>query len=407
MDAPRHGPLAGTKVVDFSRLAPAPLCAMMLGDLGADVIKVEEPGGGQRARDERALRGNPPDVRTIDELHARSVIPLERNKRSIVVNLRSDEGQAIGRALAATADVVIEGFRPGVMKRLGLDYNAVSACNPRCVYCSITGYGQTGPRANAVGHDLNYLAYSGALSLIGDATGRPIVPPNLIADYAGGTLHALAGILAALLAREQSGAGQLVDVSMTDGVLGLLALEVASYTLTGAVPRAGATRLTGAVAYYGVYETADGRYISIACNEPAFFGALCAALGVAELADQQLAGPDGQERLRSVFQRKFKERTLQQWVDSLDPAKVAFAPVNTIPAILDDEHFRARNMFATQTAPGGVAITQVASAFHLSATPASARMPPPAPGAHTADILEQLGYSAAQIGELLESGVVE
>lgn len=393
VDSTVRGPLHGVKVVDFSRLAPAPFAAMMLGDLGADVIKVEEPGGGQRAREERLLKGVPTATRTPEEVRAREVMPLERNKRSIALDLRSVEGRKIGLALASHADVVIEGFRPGVMKRLGLDYDAVSLVNPACVYCSITGYGQTGPMSQAVGHDLNYLAFAGALSLIGNSDGVPIVPPNLIADYAGGTLHAVIGILSALLARATTGTGQYVDVSMTDGVLALLSLEAASYSLTGIVPRAGATRLTGAVAFYGVYETANGRYLSIACNEPAFFRDLCAALDVPHLKDEQLSGPEGQKQLRDVFVRKFKERPLEEWLATLDPTTIAFAPVQTLPEVLADGHFQERGMFAYLPRQGADPVMQVASAFRLSRTPASVRLRPPAPGEHTRDILTELGYS--------------
>jgi len=406
MNSAPPGPLAGITVVDFSRLAPAPLAAMMLGDLGANVLKVEEPGGGQRARDERALKGAAPDRRTEEEVRSRATVPLERNKRSIAVDLHSAEGREVGLALARKADVLIEGFRPGVMSRLGLDYAVVSAVNPGCVYCSITGYGQTGPMSNAVGHDLNYLAYSGALSLIGDAKGTPIVPPNLIADYAGGTLHAVVGIVSALFARTRTGTGQYVDVSMTDGVLALLGLEVASYSLSGVVPRAGATRLTGAVAFYGVYETADGRHMSIACNEPAFFRDLCAALDIPEFVDQQLSGPGGQRRLRDVLERKFKARTLDEWLVTLDPTKIAFAPVHTLPEVLENEHFRARHMLATLPRPDGGQVTQVASAFRLSATPASVRTLPPAPGEHSSEILEELGYSEEERQRLFKSGAV-
>lgn len=400
------GPLAGITVVDFSRLAPAPFAAMMLGDLGANVVKVEEPGGGRRVREERALSGGTEGRRTPEEIRARATVPLERNKSSIALDLRSEGGRRVGRALASKADVVIEGFRPGVMSRLGLDYAEVSALNPRCVYCSITGYGQYGPMSHAVGHDLNYVAYSGALSLIGTSTGTPVIPPNLIGDYAGGTLHAVVGIVAALFARTWTGRGQYVDVSMTDGVLALLALEGASYALTGATPRAGATRLTGAVAFYGVYETADGRHLSIGCNEPAFFRSLCEVLELPEFVDKQLAGPAVQAELRAVLGEKFRARTLEEWVQILDPAKIAYAPVRTVPEALADEHFRARGMFARVKGADGREVTQIGSAFNLSETPASVRTGPPEPGAHSAQILEQLGYSLEERRTLFDSGAV-
>lgn len=226
-EAPTRGALSGVRVLDFSRLAPGPMATTILADLGAEVVKIEEPGGGRRAREERKLRGEPENAFTPAELERRKQSPFERGKLSIALDLKHDEGRKLALRLAADAEIVVEGFRPGVMARLGLGYDDMAAVNRRIIYCSLTGYGQTGPRRDRVGHDLNYLADAGALSLFADrGSARPIIPPNLVADYAGGSLQAVIGILSALHARTLTGRGQYVDVSLTDGVVALLAPEL-------------------------------------------------------------------------------------------------------------------------------------------------------------------------------------
>jgi crotonobetainyl-CoA:carnitine CoA-transferase CaiB-like acyl-CoA transferase len=400
------GALDNIRVLDFSRLAPGPMATMILADLGADVIKIEEPGGGKRARDERALKQLPQDVYGADELKWRTFSPLERNKRSIVLDLRSDLGREVALRLVATCDVVVEGFRPGVMKRLGLDYEAVHAINQRAVYCSITGYGQSGSRSLQVGHDINYLAYAGALSLIGTPEGKPVVPGNLIADYAAGSLHAVIGILTALLVRERTGVGQFVDVSMLDGVLGLVAVEVARYLSTGRVPRAGTTYLTGGTAYYNIYETKDNRAVAIACNEPRFFRSLCEVLGVPELIEQQLTDPAGQRQNKRILEDKFRKRTLDEWMALLADKEIPIAPVLALDEVLTDPHLQQRQMFVTLPSTEFASVTQVASAVHLSDTPATVRNLAPRPGLHSIDILRELAYEDSEISRLVSSGAV-
>jgi crotonobetainyl-CoA:carnitine CoA-transferase CaiB-like acyl-CoA transferase len=383
------------------------MATMILADLGADVIKVEEPGGGQRAREERRLAGQPPFRLTPKETRWRTFSPLERNKRSITLDLHKSAGREIAVKLVKDADVVVEGFRPGVMARLGLDFDAVRAVNPRVVYCSVTGYGQSGPRSSAVGHDINYLAYAGALSLLGTADGRPIVPINLLADYAGGSLQAVVGILAALRARDQTGLGQLVDVSMTEGVLGLLSVEVARYLSSGNVPKAGNVYLTGAVAYYNVYETADRAFLTIACNEPHFYRALCALLGLPELAEEQFGDRDVQNRTRELLAQRFREHTLSEWTQLLTDKAIPFAPVIGIDEVLEDNHLKERGMFVQLDGGELGSVTQVNSAVHLSETPARVRHVAPMPGADTANILAELGFDANVVSQLAVDGVTE
>ncbi len=404
--APR-GALTGVRVLDFSRLAPGPMATAILADLGAEVVKVEEPGGGRRAREERKLRGEPENTFTPGELERRKQSPFERGKLSIALDLKQPEGRKLALRLAEDADVVVEGFRPGVMDRLGLGYADMAAVNPRIIYCALTGYGQTGPRRDRVGHDLNYIADAGALSLFADrGSARPIIPPNLLADYAGGSLQAVIGILAALHARTSTGRGQCVDVSLSDGVVALLAPEASSFAASGRVPKGGSTRLTGSMAYYAVYETADGRFISLGCNEPAFFRALCAELGLEELIErQQVDDPAWQQSAREAIQLKIACGTLAEWESRFAPKDIAFAPVRTIDEILQDPHYVERGVVHPGE-DGSPRSARIGSPYHLSDTPARPRFDVPLPGADTRSLLESIGVGAAKVDELTASGTV-
>lgn len=401
------GPLANIRVLDFSRLAPGPFAAAILGDLGAEVIKIEEPGGGQRAREERRLRGDAEGPFTEQELERRRHNPFERGKLSIALDLKHVEGREIALRLVEQADVLVEGFRPGVMDRLGLGYPEVSVINPQLIYCSITGFGQTGPRRGRVGHDLNYLADSGALGLFasGGST-RPIVPPNLLADFAGGSLHALVGILAALFARSQTGQGQHVDVSVTDGVLALLTAEISSYAATGNVPWGGTTRLTGAMAHYNIYMTSDGRYLSLGCNEPAFFRELCEELHLSDLIERQQDGSTAwQEIAKHRIQSQIGQETLQYWEQRFSTKDIAFAAVRTLDEVLTDAHYIERGTICLDdSSDPRTAVT--GTPFHLSHTPARQQAVSPLPGEHTVNLLEGLGYTMEAIGVLIRQGIV-
>jgi crotonobetainyl-CoA:carnitine CoA-transferase CaiB-like acyl-CoA transferase len=292
------------------------------------------------------------------------------------------------------------------MKRLGLDYDAIRAVNQRAVYCSITGYGQGGLRSTQAGHDLNYLANSGALSLIGTPDGKPVVPGNLIADYAAGSLHAVVGILSALIARERTGVGQFIDVSMLDGVLALLSVEVARYLSSGQVPKAGSTYLTGGAAYYNIYETRDGRAVAIACNEPSFFRRLCEKLGVPELVKLQLSDSAGQLKNQQILQQHFRSKTLAEWIEMFAGEDFPIAPVLQLNEVLDDPHLRERNMFVTLPNDDFGSVTQVAPAVHLSDTPGVVRHLAPRPGQDSRAILEALTYDNSQIAQLVSNGIV-
>ncbi|MSQ28848.1 MAG: CoA transferase [Dehalococcoidia bacterium] len=270
-------PLQGYTVLDLTLRAPGPYCTWILGDLGADVLRVEEPHS--RAREDAR------DPAEEEQRAAHDV--LGRNKRSIALNLKNGEARDIFHRLCEGADAVVEGFRPGVVQRLGVDYETLRSINPRIIYCSLSGFGQTGPYRSLPGHDINYIALGGALGITGHPGGPPAIPGNLLADFAGGGMQAAIGVLVALLHRERTGEGQQIDVAMSDGVVALMATAFSEYFATGEAPLPGETRLTGAVPYYQSYLTKDGRYLSVGCLEPWFFENLCRLLESADFLPHQ------------------------------------------------------------------------------------------------------------------------
>jgi len=394
-------PLEGVKVVDLSRLAPGPFCTMVLADMGAEVLRVEAP---PQALGEKHFAWLPEEER--ERRRASAFNALNRGKRSICLNLKHPEGQAILRRLCQDADVFVEEFRPGVTRRLGCDYETLRSLNPRLIYCSLTGYGQDGPYRDLVGHDINYISIGGALGLIGPKGGPPSIPYNLLADFAGGGMHAALAILGALLAREKTGEGQYLDIAMTDGVAYLLASAYSEYFRTGLVPRPGQTRLNGAVPYYNVYECADGKYISIGCIEPWFWRDLCKALGLEEYIPHQFdqaKHPEIFEALRRVF----RTRTRDEWFDYLTKAgDIAVGKVYTLDEAVQDPQLQARGMFPVVGEVEGEPVRQVGVAPRLTGTPLSPPPPGPVPGQHTDEVLAELGYPPEEVRRLREQGVV-
>lgn len=387
--------LAGIRVLDLSRLLPGPFCSMLLADFGADVIKVEEPREGDY------IRQWLPRIGRNSGFH----VVLNRNKRSCTLNLKVGAGKEIFRQLAGNADVVMEGFRPGVMARLGLDYRSLHAINPRLVYCSVSGYGDHGPRAQRAGHDINYLALGGILSHSG--RWHPTMSGVQIADLGGGGLLAAFSIVMALLVRERQGAGQYLDISMLDGSLLWNCLRWGKYLADGEIPRPGDDMLNHGFACYNLYETRDGRYMALGAIEPQFWEAFCAAAAHPEWgrANYFEPGPH-QEDLKEAVAGLFREKTQAEWVALLSQHDCCCEPVLNLDEAMNDSQTRARQMVVDLVHESWGAYRQLGIAPKFSRTPGTLRSHAPELGEHTEAILQELGYAPEQIGELRRQGVV-
>jgi crotonobetainyl-CoA:carnitine CoA-transferase CaiB-like acyl-CoA transferase len=387
--------LQGIKVLDLTRLLPGAVATMMLGDFGADVLKIEEPGTGDPARHSRAGIKRPGGY----------FLVTNRNKRSLTLNLKTDQGRAVFLKLAAQADVVIEGFRPGVMARLGLSYETLQEHNPRLIYCALTGYGQDGPYRNQPGHDANYLSTAGVLGVIGPKDGPPVLPGVQLADLAGGSLHAVIGVLLALQARAHSGLGQLVDVAMTEAALSLMYVPFASYIFNEVQPPRGNDGLSGKYACYQLYETKDGRYLSLGALEAKFWQEACRVLGHEDFIAPQFSS-QAQEEMIAALRATFKTRTAAEWLAAFANVDTCIALVNDLAEMLEDPQLKQRGMFAELEHPTEGVLPQLAPTVKLSATPGVLRLPPPQLGEHNCEVLAALGYSTEAIQQLAAAGVI-
>jgi len=393
--------LSGLRVLDLSRLLPGGFCSLLLADLGADVVKVEDTGAGDYVRWAPPFYGD-------EEMQASGTrsalyLSLNRGKRSVRIDLKSDAGRDAFLKLAADADVVLESFRPGVLDRLGVGYERLREVNPRIVYCTITGYGLDGPNTARAGHDTNYLALNGLLGLTGAAGGPPVQSAGQIADLGGGGLMSAFGIMAALHERERSGEGQLVDVSMTDGALSWLAMVAAQYLCDGRVPQRGEEMLNGGIACYLPYEAADG-WVSVGALEPKFWQAFCAGVDRPDLLEHQFAKPGsaGHAQIAEVF----RSRSRDDWAAFNDEHDCCIEPVLEVGEALDSELVRAREMVVSFDQPGLGEVRLLGHPLKLSRTAADPTRPAPALGADTEDVLREAGIDDDEIASLLESGAV-
>jgi alpha-methylacyl-CoA racemase len=394
------GPLAGLKVLDLSRLLPGGFCSLLLADLGADVLKVEDTGMGDY------VRWAPPYVEGAQEsANSALFLALNRNKRSIRIDLKSEQGREVLLRLVREHDVLLESFRPGVLDRLGVGYERLKRENPGLVYCAITGYGQDGPKRDAAGHDMNYLALGGLLGLTGDPDGPPVQAAGQIADIGGGALMAALGILAALRERERSGEGQLVDVSMFDGALSWLAMIAAQAFAEQRTPQRGLLPLSGLYVCYRPYACADG-WVALGALEPKFWQAWCRGAGREDLIEKQFE-PPGSDAHREV-EAVFRERTRAEWEAFAADHDCCLEPVLDLDEALASELVRAREMVVELDQPGArEPVTLLGLPVKLSRTPGDPRRAPgPVLGEHTDKVLAAAGYGADEIAELKAAGAV-
>ena len=383
-------PLAGVRVLDLTRLLPGPVCTMHLADLGADVIKVEDTGAGDYAR---TLGAKPGDVSAFFRM-------VNRNKRSVALNLKRDEGRAAFLTLARHADVVVESFRPEVVDALGVGCEAVRAMRPSIVYASITGYGQTGPRAMAAGHDINYLGYAGVLDQTGTRGGPPALSNLQIADLLGGAMTAAVAILAALVGARTTGRRRYVDLSMADGALAHNIFALHALEQEGRTAPRGEDLLTGGVPCYGVYPTKDDRWLAVGALEEKFWRQVCATIGRPDLAVAGLAtGAEG-ARVRAELEAVFGARTQAEWIERFRGVDACVSPVLTPDEALGDEQFAARGMVVT--APDGT--RSYAPPWKLSGHEFRVEREAPAQGRHTVELLREAGYDDVRIRAMIAAG---
>lgn len=389
-------PLANLKILDFSTLLPGPYATLMLADLGADVVRIEAPGRLD------LVRLMPPFEAGQSAQHA----VLNRSKRSLSLDLKKPGAVEIVKRLVGEYDIVIEQFRPGVMDRLGVGYDALRAVNPRLIYCSLTGYGQTGPYRDRAGHDLNYLALSGILSYAGRAGAPPAPLPVQVADVGAGSLHLVVGLLAAVIRRLETGAGGHVDISMFDGALAWNYLGVAHTAVTGDPPAPESLPLNGGI-FYDCYRTADNRLLSVGPLEPQFWTGFCAVIGRPDLVERGFDhGRTNQLALKAEIQAALAQKTLAEWTAVFATTDVCVEPVLTTAEAMQHPQTEARAMLTAVPRPDGGRQTQVACPIKMTGFTPTYRHIGTDPGAHTRAILAAAGYTAAEIEALFAAGTV-
>jgi len=383
MNSSSKGPLEGIKVLDLSRFLPGPFCTLLLADFGADVIMVEHESGSGLGR-------------------RRTDFYIFRNKRSLVLDLKNDRGREIFYRLAKTADVIVEGFRPGVVERLGIDYSRIKKINKGIIYCSISGFGQNGPYRDRASHDINFVALAGLLSVTGRKGEGPGIIGTQVGDVGAGILGAFS-ILVAVVAREKTGEGQYIDISMMDSAIALNPVSFFEYFLKRDVFEQGGYRLLGSVPCYNIYKTKDGKYITIGALEPKFWARLCHKLNRQDLIERQ---HEMNDNISNEVQKIFLSKTQAEWNDLLEPEEVCYAPVRNLQETMQDLQARSRDMFIDNPTPGKRRIKEIGIAPKLSLTPGKIRRPSPTIGQDTEEILMEIGLQSPEIFELKSEGVI-
>ncbi|MGE8498848.1 MAG: CaiB/BaiF CoA transferase family protein [Pseudomonas sp.] len=390
------GPLSSLKILDFSTLLPGPFASLLLADMGADVLRVESPS---RVDLVRVL---PPHDGGVSASHAY----LNRNKRSIALDLKQAEAVAVVKKLVEEYDIVLEQFRPGVMDKLGVGYEALKAINPRLIYVSITGYGQTGPYRDRAGHDINYLALSGIASYTGRRESGPLPLGVQLADLGGGSLHGAMGLLAAVIQRQVTGEGQHVDISMTDCVFSLHGMAGAGFLAAGVEPGMENQALNGG-SFYDYYRTRDGRWFSVGSLEPQFMQQFCAAIGRPELASRGLSQrPEDQQALKREIEIEFEKRDAAHWSEVFAGLDACVEPMLPLSEAVEHPQLKARDLVVEVPRAGGTPQRQLACPIKFSAGLPAPRHIGAGLGEHTDEVLSTLGYSAQQLAELRARKVI-
>lgn len=383
----KRKPLDGITILDLTRLFPGPMCTLHLADMGADVIKIEDTVVGDYARSIPPIQNN----------NSYFFNAVNRNKKSVAIDFTKPKGKDLFLKLAQKADVVIESFRPGVVKKLGIDYESVKAINPHIIYCAITGYGQTGPYSHKAGHDMNFAAYSGILHRNGKT---PVIPNFQIGDIVGGALNAAMGILAALVQQKTSGEGQYIDVSMLDGVLAHTAPAMAQAQFSDD------NFLTGTLPCYSIYPTQDNKHIALAALEFKFWERFCTAIERPDLISQHMTSGEQAEKVFQELTSIFKSNTRDYWITLLNNSDCCISPVLSINEALTNEQVIARNTVVKHQHPQEGEITQFALPVKFSSFDFEIKAPAPTLGQHTHEILSKNGYTQAEIEELKTMNII-
>jgi len=401
--------LEGIRVLDLSTTGPGNFSTMILGDLGAEVILVAPPATSDaRVSATSYAKGEGSDTYHWSMTNALKILAgsLNRNKKSITLNLKATDARNIFYELAKGADVILDGFRPGVTERLGVDYQTIRKINPKIIYCSMSGYGYDGPYRDLPGHDINYTALAGALDMFGQRDGPPIVPMNIIADWSA-SLHVVIGILAALAARQKTGYGQFVEITYLESVLSLLNPFHYDYLNYGTVYRRGETAFNGANPFYDIYQTKDRKYFTIGCNEPQFWENLCRVLGRDDFIPHQFTQGAKKEEITSWLKETLLTKTRDEWFEFLKDKNIPIGKVYSSDEVFNDPHIISRQIVVEIDHPTEGKIKHIGIPFRLSDTPGKIRSVAPEIGQHTQEILtEILQYSKENVAKLKEQNII-
>ena len=395
----RNKPLHGVRVLDLTRLLPGPVATLHLADLGADVIKIEDTGAGDYARAMGHGHGEG------SERMADLFRMINRNKRALALDIKQARGREIFLKLAATSDVIVEGFRPGVVDKLCIGYDAVAAINPRIVYCAISGYGQTGPYRERAGHDINYIGYAGVGDQIGGAGSPPVLANFQIADLLGGSLTPVMGILAAVIDARATGKGRYVDVAMTEAVLAHAVVALSGVTARGTASARGADTLSGGLPCYNIYRTKDDRYLAVGALERKFWETLCDAVGRPDLKTQHLVYGDAARPVKEALAAIFSGRTQREWADFFANVDCCVTPVLPMQEALADAQLRARGMIVDASEETGP-LPQFAPPLKFSEFEFAVERRAPVRGEHSEEVLREAGCDDEEIAGLRDAGVI-